>query len=958
MAPRPLGKRTLLLLAFGLLTAHVSGQGRPGQGRPGQGRLDREISFVRALAKGMSLELARSEADRLAAEFRGAGDQDKIALLATEISYQRARTRSDRNQQRTLYREVIDGSKELIARSSDAGVQTAARTTLANAASEFGQFLVEALEVAREESPERSRELEEEAGLVFAAGIDACSKVMERLRPLRKDPQQETEYYLMWLRRGVLARERARAVVAERSAMLPKAIDDLTSLVIEAGEETAIGLRGMFEIALCTDLDGKVADALHGYRTTIDQIATSLQAARNRELDLTREMQQFLFEMMQEVYARAGQLMVHEGSAGTGELFAEFRANMKKFGDPDKDLLEVVSEQHGSLVLLAECRFLEASGDEAKISQALAMARRIYDRHRGDPVGEKAWPVLRDMIELHGSFVTGDLLLELGKGLLEHQDYEKAVTHLQRCIGFEGSGPATRFEAWRLLGAAYGAYGHHHEAMRALCEGLEQLGASDQQRASEVAHELERVVACHKRQVGADARFEPDWSRAAALIARYSETGGSRQCWKTANALFNDGKFREAIAEYSKIESGFPNYEQARVLIARAWSATGDFDVARKALAEYRAWVATNPLPAGDTSRLQLRGAAAAEAAFAEVQMSYVEARGSADLQRKQDLTKYPAALEKARAYIADSGKDGEANLPTVLEYIGRLHADLAELDRAEEAYAQLKTKDAVRASRLAACIFQEYQSQVKTLGVELDQAISNDKDEAAVDAATQALSAMRTRLVAIGADYIASSPQPQLAILIATMQGYEALDNWQRVEEIARRTIEQHGADTTPATKRAIEQFVRPKIGEALLQQRHFQQAYDLLVEAERANPDNWEVKRLVCRALAGWFEFSKTGANTRVAGLDRPAEAYRKYYDEYRVWGERPEVDMYSLAWYRFQWEAFWFARQAGVVDSRFKEIADKLYRIARSTDDFATLKKYGREGRLLFRYFQSNR
>jgi len=65
-----------------------------------------------------------------------------------------------------------------------------------------------------------------------------------------------------------------------------------------------------------------------------------------------------------------------------------------------------------------------------------------------------------------------------------------------------------------------------------------------------------------------------------------------------------------------------------------------------------------------------------------------------------------------------------------------------------------------------------------------------------------------------------------------------------------------------------------------------------------------------------------------------------------------------MYSLAWYRFQWEAFWFARQAGVVDSRFKEIADKLYRIARSTDDFATLKKYGREGRLLFRYFQSNR
>ena len=952
MAPRPPGKRTLLLLAVGCLTAHA-----PGQGRSGQGRLDREIAFVRALARDMSLELARSEADRLAAEFRGAGDQDKIALLAVDIAYQGARTRSDRNQQRTLYREALDGAKELIARSSDSGVQTAARTTLANASLEFGQFLVEALEVAREKPPDRSKELEDEASLVFAAGIDACSKVMERLRPQRKDPQQETEYYLMWLRRGVLARERARAVVAERGALLPKAIDDLTSLVIEAGEETAVGLRGLFEIAQCTELDGKVADALRCYRTVIDQIAASLQAARNRELDLTREMQRFLFEMLQEVYARAGQLMVHEDAAGTGELFAQFRANMKKFGEQDKDLFEVVSDQHGHLVLLAECRLLSA--DEATVSQALAMARRIHARHRGDQVGEKARALMRDILAKHGGLVSGDLLLELGKGALEDRDYAQAVSDLRRCIAVLGtSEPATRLDAWQLLGACYNATERHLDAMQALCEGLEQLGASDSQRASEVAQELERAVASHKRQAGPDPSFEPSYARAAASIAKYSATGGSMQCWKAANALFNNGKFRDAIAEYAKIESGFPHYEHARVLIARAWSAAGDFDVARRTLAEYRAWVVANPLPAGETARMQARRLATAEANFAEVQMSYVEARGSAELQRKQDLTRYPAALEKARAYIADSGKDGVANLPTVLEYIGRLHADLAELDRAEEAYAQLKTRDAVRASRLGACIFQEYQSQVKTLGVELDQVIANDKDESAVDAATQALNAMRTRLVAIGSDYIASSPRPQLAILIATLQGYEALDNWQRVEEIARKTIELHGADPTPGTKRAIDQFVRPKIGEALLEQRHFQQAYDLLVEAERANPDNYEVKRLVCRALGGWFEFSKTGANTRVAGLDRPADAYRKYYDEYRVWGERPEVRMYSLAWYRFQWEAYWFARQAGLVDSRFKEIADKFYRIARSTDDFATLKQHGREGRLLFRYFQSNR
>ena len=72
------------------------------------------------------------------------------------------------------------------------------------------------------------------------------------------------------------------------AALLPKAIDDLTSLVLEAGEETAIGLRGMFEIAQCTEASGKVADALRSYRTTIDQIATSLQAARTRERFMKR----------------------------------------------------------------------------------------------------------------------------------------------------------------------------------------------------------------------------------------------------------------------------------------------------------------------------------------------------------------------------------------------------------------------------------------------------------------------------------------------------------------------------------------------------------------------------------------------------------------------------------------------------------------------------------------------
>jgi hypothetical protein len=150
----------------------------------------------------------------------------------------------------------------------------------------------------------------------------------------------------------------------------------------------------------------------------------------------------------------------------------------------------------------------------------------------------------------------------------------------------------------------------------------------------------------------------------------------------------------------------------------------------------------------------------------------------------------------------------------------------------------------------------------------------------------------------------------------------------------------------------------VLPKVGEALLQQQRFQEAYDMLIAAEKANPNHWEIKRQICRALGGWFEISRAGAPVRIPGLDKPDEAYKKYYGEYRSWGLRPEVKQYSLEWYRFQWEAYWFARKAGEKDSQFKDIADKIYRIAKSTDDFATLKSYGADGLTLFRNFQINR
>jgi hypothetical protein len=297
-----------------------------------------------------------------------------------------------------------------------------------------------------------------------------------------------------------------------------------------------------------------------------------------------------------------------------------------------------------------------------------------------------------------------------------------------------------------------------------------------------------------------------------------------------------------------------------------------------------------------------------------------------------------------------------------VLAYLGRLEADLGRLEQAEAAYAQLKAVDQVRAARLATEIFAEYQTRVKNIEGELDKLIADGKGDAERNKAKNELDAARGKLLAIGNDYIASSPKPQLAILVATMQSAEAVGDWKKVDEVARKTLELYGDDQSKGVQPVVDQLVRPMIGEALLKQKRFTEAYEMLLAAEKANPQQWELKRQIARALGGWFEIDQTGRGVREPGLDKPAEAFHKYYGDrdnaYRVWALRPEVPKYSYEWYRFHWEAYWFAKQAALKDPKMKANAETLYGIARATDNFATLRSHGAKGDELYRFFQTNR
>lgn len=924
----------------------------------GQDALDRELDFVRALAERMRfIELAKEEVDRLATEHRGAGDQDRIAQLSVQISYHGAKARGDRDVQRTLFKEAIEKSKELIDRSNDDRVLLQARATLADASQEFGQFLIEELEVAREKNPDAVKELEEEAATVFRSGIEACNKVKEALEPKRRDPQKDIEFGLFWMRAGVLMREQGRAVKADREVLVDRAINELTDLVLDFGEETAIGLRGLFEIAQASEVIDDMVTAMDMYRATIDQIGTSLEEAN--DIGLGGDVQALLFEMLQEVFVRTAEVMMAQGDSNTDALFTEFRELMAKLGEPGVELFEVVDPRWGHLMLLTEARFQAETGDSTKVTDAIAMVQRINEKHPRDYVGIKAKAALRDILAVQKSHVSGALLYEIAKGELQNKDYEAAIQGMRKSIG-EMTAPeaaANGLDAWYGLGFAFAVTDRYLESVIALTTGLELHGKGNEDLAAEVADILDRAVSNLKKQTDNDPAFTALQDAANAVILLYNVAGAGKILYKEANNAFKERDYQRAIQKYGEVPDDFVFFETAKVRIAKAFVMAGDLANGRKALEVYIAYTKHKAIDSNRSDLQQARDGAMAEAEFLDAQITYWQARGNPQLRTEKTPTLYPEAIQKLRAFITNHNEDA-VNVPIAIEAVGRLHSDIGELDRAEQAYAELKPKDPERAARLATEIFVEYTNQVKTLDQELTDAVAKDKGDAAIKAAQKAIDRVRAKLGALGLDYMQNSARPQLAVMVNTMTAFQALGEWKRVDEIAKKTLDRFGNDDSASVKNIVDLTVRPMVGEALLQQRKFTEAYDMLIEAEAANPTQWEIKRQIARCLGGWFEYDRTGRAVREPGLDRADEAYVKHYTEYRRWALRPEVQQYSLEWYRFHWECYWFAKQASRKDTNYKDTAEKFLRIARSSDNFATLKSYGIEGKKLFDNFQSNR
>ncbi|MCB9870822.1 MAG: hypothetical protein H6837_13280 [Planctomycetes bacterium] len=109
--------------------------------------------------------------------------------------------------------DAIEKSSEFVDRYSGEPVAAKARVTMADACIEFGNFLNEELELAREENPDKVAGLEEEAAAIFRKGVEAAKNSEVAF----KNEGNKIEQFVAMLRRGILIREHARAVPKDRT---------------------------------------------------------------------------------------------------------------------------------------------------------------------------------------------------------------------------------------------------------------------------------------------------------------------------------------------------------------------------------------------------------------------------------------------------------------------------------------------------------------------------------------------------------------------------------------------------------------------------------------------------------------------------------------------------------------------------------------------------------------------
>ncbi|MCA8944517.1 MAG: hypothetical protein KDB80_18290 [Planctomycetes bacterium] len=923
-----------------------------------QDHLARDVEFVRNLATKLRfIDLAQAEAEALQKSHRDSADFKLVAQLGIEISLIGARAHPDREQRRTLFKEALEKSAEFIDRYNGERVADDARVTMVQACVRYGEFLLEEIEVARDEDPDQVPELEEKAAEIFRRGVDECDTFMKSNEDkIANDGVLESQYYFVWLNKAILQRENARAIKKDAKPLASLARETFENLILEIGEESLMGLRGWFEMSRVNEVLGDYEAAVSDFGDTIAGIQEVLTSD---QLELSQYVRDRLFELLQEAYDASANALFKDGKIEEVlELCRKYRQDLVELGSADEgaDPFEIASPTSGHGAFLIEARAMAESGDPEQMSAALALVQKINDAHPNDIIGIRAKSVLKDLTSRSTAVVSGSTLFEVAKGEYQQRNYEAAIAGFKRA--YQAMDATERkengLELWRYIGRSFGIEKRYAEATLAFARALEAHG-DDGGKVEATAENLEQAFGWYYRsaQRDEDRAMRQLQTRVSSLITRFGgKSNQAKRRWKDATDALNRKKYDEAVEILSQVTPDSPYYEPAQARRISVLQELERYDEARKVIADYRTWLTTPAaeLPADDKTGMAARRQQTIAA------MAYFDAAIDYDqycpLNGKKDPTKFPAIIDALNNFLDQHKQLGESYFPSAYYRLAFLHCELGDIEKAEEALRTLK-KDFPAHQLIPAVttrIFVSHTDRVKALETEYEAMIKAGNAQN-TRRAHEALQRARRAALALGLDYSSSDPDPNYSILASSLNLAEAVKDWPNVEKLANQIKERFGEDKKYQKK--IELYVQPSLCEALVRQKQFRRAEEVLKATIEANPGNYPLKRLLALTLGGWVEIDESLNPVVVSGLDRYEEAYLLMFQEYQVY-VKAKIDKYSLDWYQQHWETYWFARNAAAKDTKFVRYSQVLFNQAKANEDFATLKSLGPEGDRIYQLF----
>lgn len=937
--------------------------------------LQREIEFVRALAEELRfIPLAQEQVERLKSANPDGDAFKAIYQLGIDVTLTGARSNSDREVQRRLFKEALDQSAEFIDRYEGESIADQARVSFVRASFDFGSFLVEEIELARTENPARVPELEELARETYGRAVDGAKKAKESLSDYQRGTRKEFDFFVTWLYQGMLQRELAR--VSPESEQGDRAdVADITfeEFIFEMGEATVLGQRGFFEMAKTNEIRKDFDAAVSAYFDTVAIIKDTLD---DPELQLSAGLQGDMLTLLQEAYGQAAKVRLENGDpAAAIEIAGQFREDLKTYYENGENVLEASSPIHGHRLLLIEARALAAGGQPSQIQQALAQAQTINDLHGSDFVGLTAKAALSAIIAEQKD-VPGEILFEIAKGeLAGSDDKEPGLRAMKRAYAAMNDEEKRQFglELHQLTSRGFAQQDRFLEASLVAIRGLERHGndASPNASAETLAELLDSTIRAYVQATKgtAEGTVAQLRSRSDALLKEFGGTKSVAQAqWRRGEALRSERKYNEAAQAFAQITSDTPYFDRAQARIVLCYAAGENYASARQTAASYRQFLTTPDaeIPEDRTDLQQYRAVSVATVGYYDCRMDYLESIGAVG--GSADSSRFEPTIRKIEQFLSEFGEIGRDYVSPATDMMARLYAKSGDLPKAEELYRGLRTRDpnSSLVPALATQIFSSHYKRVQRLEKEVETLETSGAPEEEAKKASESLTEARKAALSSGLEYVGSATKPIWGVYRTTLSVAESLAKsvsevdaqqryWKTSEELARGLVDAYGEDSQHGE--SVQKWVTPVLGESLLRQRRFAEASAFLETAAEVNPDNFPLKRLLNLAQGGFYEFDRDGNFVEIAGADQPNQAWDRHYKEYKVWAisEQRGVQPYDIEWYEFQLECLMFATRAAGDDKAYLDRADQHLRIAKSIDNLDLLRtERGDRGRQLFQLF----